>query len=370
MAAGYGEILRKKRLERRLSIADVRKGTNIDGSLIAALEEENIGAFPSESYFLGFLANYCEFLGLSFASIKKLYVEEKMRNAPPPPAEPARRRPAFLVPLIIALAVCALLGGGLAYFYFGVLRAPEKEEEDARQEEEAASPAQYQFDGAPLVRRLYKGDQILIPASQGEGNTVLTVSGTLGTLTILTPAGSQIIELSEERELDIDGDGAADIIIYLSDISNTNEENGAEIRLFAATPSTPAPAQEIESSNPDIVSSDAVPNSDTMTVIHEDTRAYPFTIIVSFREPCLFRYQSDSEEYVQNYYRSGEIASVTSSNRTRIWVSNFGAIRINVSAGLSSYDLSAGREGEVQAEDIRWVRERDGTYRIVVLELD
>ncbi|UKI55449.1 MAG: hypothetical protein L6V90_12785 [Treponema succinifaciens] len=51
-------------------------------------------------------------------------------------------------------------------------------------------------------------------------------------------------------------------------------------------------------------------------------------------------------------------------------MSNINALKIHVIAGLSSYDLEVGRAGEVQAEDIKWVRDSDGKYRLVVLELD
>ena len=37
-------------------------------------------------------------------------------------------------------------------------------------------------------------------------------------------------------------------------------------------------------------------------------------------------------------------------------MSNINALKIHVIAGLSSYDLEVGRAGEVQAEDIKWVR--------------
>ena len=99
-------------------------------------------------------------------------------------------------------------------------KIPQKKELKAREQVEKEKIHQYQFTGKPETKRLYKGDQILVPAKQGKGNIVLTVGGTLGNFSILTPSGNQIVELSEERDIDIDGDGFADLIIYLSDVSN------------------------------------------------------------------------------------------------------------------------------------------------------
>ena len=41
-----------------------------------------------------------------------------------------------------------------------------------------------------------------------------------------------------------------------------------------------------------------------------------------------------------------------------------------LTADTSRYDLEVGRAGEVKAEDIKWVHDSDGMYRIVVMELD
>ena len=252
-------------------------------------------------------------------------------------------------------------------------KIPQKKELKAREQVEKEKIHQYQFTGKPETKRLYKGDQILVPAKQGKGNIVLTVGGTLGNFSILTPSGNQIVELSEERDIDIDGDGFADLIIYLSDVSNDNEANGAEVRILEKSIENSFVAISDGKSGTElseIPAASAVKNNANRTVIHEDTRAYPFTINVTFRGSCLFRYKSDRQDYVEGYYKSGELVTITSNNGTRLWMSNINALKIHVIAGLSSYDLEVGRAGEVQAEDIKWVRDSDGKYRLVVLELD
>ena len=76
---------------------------------------------------------------------------------------------------------------------------------------------------------MYKGDIIAVPST--EGNIDLIIGQTLNELQIITPAGTQTLELSEERELDIDGQGGAEIIVYLSDISRSDASRGAEVRV-------------------------------------------------------------------------------------------------------------------------------------------
>lgn len=364
----YGELLKEARIQKNLTIQDVKQITAIEADYIQALEEEQEDAFPSESYFLGFLSNYCDALGIDRQKIYNLYRAKKIQEAPPPLILTQRKKPRFLVPLIVTLVVLVLAGTG-AYLYFGVFDVPERLAEAAPREAARETTHEYEFTGEPVTRRLYRGDQIIVPGGEG-GNIVLTVGGTLGRLELLTPTGNQIIELSEERAIDIDGDGEADLIFYLGDVSNTNEANGAEVRILEAVPGSLINVAQTELERTDIPDAGSLDNAESRINIHEDTRAYPFTVNITFRESCLLRYQSDDDPYVENFYRGGDTISITSSNGTRLWMSNFAAVNISVQAGYSSYNLDVGRDGEVQAESIRWMRDRDGRYRIVVLELD
>ena len=51
-------------------------------------------------------------------------------------------------------------------------------------------------------------------------------------------------------------------------------------------------------------------------------------------------------------------------------MSNVNALKIQVIADTSYYDLEVGRAGQVKVEDIKWIRTSEGKYQLVVLELD
>ena len=51
-------------------------------------------------------------------------------------------------------------------------------------------------------------------------------------------------------------------------------------------------------------------------------------------------------------------------------MSNINAMKIQIIADTSTYDLEVGRAGQIKVEDIKWVRDNDGKYRLVVVELD
>lgn len=60
-----GEILKKARMEQRLSLEEVESKIKIRAKFLAALEADDYHKLPSAPYIRGFIKNYSEFLGLS-----------------------------------------------------------------------------------------------------------------------------------------------------------------------------------------------------------------------------------------------------------------------------------------------------------------
>ncbi|MBR6143641.1 MAG: helix-turn-helix domain-containing protein [Treponema sp.] len=374
----YGAILKEKREEKGLTVEQVVKDTSISYQYITGLENEKDDVFPAGAYMVGFLKNYADYLGVSSEDLIRLYHAKKIQESPTPEALLRKTKPKFLVPLIVS-GVVVLLGGILAYLYFGVFKVPQKLQERALLNSTAKKTNQYMVTDQPQELRLYKGDQLLVPFEEGEGHTPLTISGTMGRLAIETPVGTQVFDLSEERVLDINGDGISELIVYLSDISNVSEKNGAQVRvslsgsqMMDAKPSVPENVELIAKPS---IGTESVANTSmntaTMKVIHEDSRSYPFTIDFSFRGPCYFRYKIDSNSKVERNFRTGESLTVTSRYKgVRLWMSNAYNVKMKVRAGMDAYDLEVGKAGQVAVEDIKWVQGRDGRFRIVIQEVD
>ncbi len=374
----YGAILKEKREEKGLSVEQVVKDTSISYQYITGLENEKDDVFPAGAYMVGFLKNYADYLGVSSEDLIRLYHAKKIQESPTPEALLRKTKPKFLVPLIVVGSV-VLLGGILAYLYFGVFKVPQKLQERALKNATAKKSNQYLVTDQPQELRLYKGDQLLVPFEEGEGHTPLTISSTLSKLAIETPVGTQVFDLSEERVLDINGDGISELIVYLSDISNVSEKNGAQVRVSLGgsqmIASNPAATENVELVAKPSIGTESVANTSlntaTMKVIHEDSRSYPFTIDFSFRGPCYFRYKIDSNSKVERNFRTGESLTVTSRYKgVRLWMSNAYNVKMKVRAGMDAYDLEVGKAGQVAVEDIKWVQGRDGKFRIVIQDVD
>ncbi len=357
----FGRLLRAARESKNIDIETAANETVISKTYLQALEQERIDLFPSETYLMGFLKNYSEYLEVDVGHITSLYRAKKIQEAPTPPSLLQRTVPRFVKPLIASLIVLLVVGAGVTVW----LLFFNKEEATGATTVLSSEPGatRHTLTDQPLTKRVYKGDIIAVPTE--EGDIDLIVGQTLNELQLITPAGTQLLELSEERELDIDGQGGAEIIVYLSDISRSDASRGAEVRVLLKDSSVAVAGRTDMESIPE-----ASQVANQWYTIHEDNRAYPFTLNITVRAACMLRYRIDSREDIENYYAAGDLITIQASNGIRLWVSNINAIKIQVQAGLRNYDLEIGKAGQVVAEDIKWIRDNSGTYRLVVIGLD
>ena len=359
----YGAILRQAREEKKITVETAAKDTSISQRYIEALESENTSIFHGEAYVVGFLRNYADYLNVDSVRLTKLYHAALVQESPVPEGLIEKPRPTYFVPAIVMSAVVVVAASALLALYFAVYRP----KQIAKQNEYAVSnkvqQKTYELDSKPLNERLYVGDQIVVPAH--DGNIVLTVaSDTDSRLGLQTPLGLQYFDLSETRELDIDGDNAVDLLVDVWEISSNKNSRGAEVYILLKDGN--AVTENIDETTIPLLASQQA----NQTVVLEDNRAYPFTLNASFRNPCVFRYQVDRKESVENYYTNGDAVTMTANNKTRVWISNGNTVKFQVIAGGRSHDLEIAKAGEVVVEDIKWIRADDGRYRLVVEALD
>ena len=359
----YGALLRKAREEKGIDFETIARETSITQEYLEALEEEDVLVFPGEPYLVGFLKIYAEYLEIDANHVLTLYNAKKIQETPPPLALTARERPRFLIPLIVSLGVIFFIALiiVLTLFVRSKLAKNEIDSANARSNEFK----KYELTEKPFSGRLFKSDQLIMGSDKG--NIFLTVAETEGIFGLETPAGMQYVELSEELEIDADGNSVPDLIVYVSDVSQKNVDRGAEVKIMLKNSSNIAVASPDENQIPN---AEDLPKEQARTEILSDTRAYPFTINASFRGGCLFRYRPDRKETVEDYFANGDIVNMTASNGIRLWISNGNAVKLQVVANSKTYDLAVPRAGEVIAQDIKWIKDTDGRYKIVVVDID
>ena len=359
----YGELLRKARLEQNLDIEKVAREILIEQRYLQGLEDEDSSVFSGEAYMMGFLRNYSNYLGLDTELILKLYNNKKIQESPVPEGLIAKHRPRWLVLTVIASLVFIL--GVIATVLILLLTKKNTEDNSEVVISSNAKSKQYELDNTKFTQRLYKGDQILVPSD--EGSIVLTVRDTLSSFGLETPAGVFYTDLSEESEIDIDGDSVADIIVYVSDISYTDVDRGVEVSILM---------RHDKSSSFDEVNVEEIPfiteinSKHPQKIILEDNRAYPFTINASFRGTCLFRSKVDNAASNEIFFNRGEVFTANPHNGIRLWISNSNTVKFTIIADSKTFDLDIGPAGQVLVEDIKWIKDTDGKYKLVIIELD
>ncbi len=366
----YGEILKNKREEKHLDFETIERETAIAKNYLLALENESPDVFPGEPYFIGFLKNYAEYLGVDKDKLITLYHARKIQETPPPAALTAHERPHYVIPLIVTLSVLAFLGLALSgYLYFRKVMAEKEQLKAATTENQDFK--KYALTEEPFEGRLFKSDQLIYKVNDKE--IYLTVIETSGAFGLEVPAGRRYVELSVEDEIDIDDDGFPELIVYVSDVSSNNIDRGAEVKIMLKDTKA---EEEPVTNEEEVQEVDEVSPEKPFKELLSDNRVYPFVINASFKAGygCLLRYRADRKDIVEDYYESGRNISLTCANGIRLWIANGNIPKFSVVANSKSYELGAngylGKAGEVVVVDIKWIKDKDGKYKLVVIDLD
>ena len=360
----YGTILMRAREEKNIDRDTAARETSITVECIRGLEEEDTSVFPGEPYMVGFLRNYAEYLGVNPDTVMSLYRSKAIQESPVPDGLFVKHK-SFLMPIIVGAGIFVVAGAAAAVLI--IFKFAHGNKNGSVVVGDGMQSKTYELTDKPLEKRLFRGDKIVYPSDRGK--IILTVSDTLASFGLDTPVGTLRTDLAEEAELDVDGDAKGDIIVYVSDISSTDASRGAEVRMLVRRgDSDMLPIDEIavEDTSQNSLSQQKHPQS----VIFEDNRAYPFTVNASFRGPCEFRYRVDRKRSNENYFTNGDVVMMTANNGVRVWMSNGNTVKFTVIADTKNYDLEIGKAGQVLVQDIKWVRDSEGKYKLVVVELD
>jgi hypothetical protein len=125
---GVGATLRRARNRRKIDLSEVEATTKIRIRYLQAIEAEEWGALPGETYACGFIRTYASYLGLDGARLADEHrrasgVErpaDRLPHAEPSGARTGRRRrgprvpPRVLAAIVSAVLVAALIAVGLS----------------------------------------------------------------------------------------------------------------------------------------------------------------------------------------------------------------------------------------------------------------
>jgi cytoskeletal protein RodZ len=385
-----GEQLRAARERKGLSLDRVADETNIAKRYLTGLETEDFSVFPGDPYVIGFLRNYAEYLGLSSDELVNAYKNIKIQEQPVPIQELIPKRgPSKLAVGAIVLGAVAVIAVVLAI----ALPRHGKSGEDLAMTHRQA--VEYRVEGTTFEKRLFVGDSLLV--TYGGEKYKLLVSRIDDAVTLETPVGASRLMLGEEGTIDLDKNNQPELKVLVSDLSKKDASKGAVLRLEYSSPDAAlaASAQAPTPANPDQAASTAAPGttvaalpavstapavgapvtataSGKPVVLFEAGKKtpYPFVLSVTFRGPCMFRYEIDKRDRDEHYYRKGDTVTVNAQNSVKLWASNAQAVKLTVQAsGGKSADLDMGGAGEVAVKRIAWSQD-GGAWVLGAAEVD
>jgi cytoskeletal protein RodZ len=356
-----GSKLKAARENKGYSYDQVCRETNIASRYIQALEEETFDVFPGEAYLLGFLRNYGEYLGLNPQELQAGYRALKIQEQSVPVEQllhSASRAPKIIRNILVIVLALAAGGAGVWLFLNQSWRTEPANTAERRE------PVNYEMSGPFLERRFYQGDTVLITLGDSSYKVELVSLGE--TVTLNTPLGEKLIDLSQEISISPEQDSNDAIVITALDFSKTDPNAGVQLRIDVNNGSAADGNGGVTAE-----SSTAVANA---PVILTSPNAHPFTLQVNFQGYCLFRWEilaeRDRQGRREEYFQRASDLTISAQNGIRIGVSNATAARIQVIGGGNTVPLEIGSAGEVVAADIRWIRDEDSRYRLVMLRLD
>jgi len=389
-----GEKLKAAREEKGYSPDQVARDTNIARRFILAMENEDFEAFPGDTYLIGFLRNYSDYLGLDADRIVNLYRNMKIQEQPIPMEElirGKRKGPASRIVLFSLLGVLVLAGAGFGIFSLVQRNAGTAEDTVAEAQSAEASESssdRYEMTQEIVARRFSSGQSILVHMS--EGTVPLSIKDIGEKVAITTPDGLQELGLGESISLDLTLDGVEDLLVEVQDIDRRGATAvirldrgvGRAAEIVAVDEETPGagagPEGQDTSASGAATASAGAAVSETVSeevqqpveyletapsrgrerdavVIISSENAEPFRLSVTFRGYSLVRYVRDKEYREQRYFNRDDTFQLDVNREVMLWVSNAGTFK----AQIAGQDVSVGGQGEVAACLIRWEEDED-----------
>jgi cytoskeleton protein RodZ len=377
-----GEKLRLAREQANYTLDQVARDTNVARRFLQALEEEDFSAFPGETYALGFLRTYAEYLGLDAQELVALFHNLQIQEQPLPMSEllDTRRRipprllylgggAAVVVIAIVGLILWQVLSRGPGGATAGLAARGTGEE--------------FVFQDQVRTSWFARGDVIAVKVA--DRTYRLTVAAIGDTLTLAVPGGTIEMGIGKERLVDLDGDERDDLRVVWNDVDRTAAERRVNLGLYRVSIAGPSGTETTDGSATDAAGTvvdaasgtGAAASAGTAGVVAPPMRAgtfktlvaargavaEPFTVGFRIRGDCLFRFLVDTKEREERFFQKDETLQLDAKGRITLWLSNAGAVRATV--GGTEYEL--GRSGEVATRTIAW--RKDAASGAYVLEI-
>jgi len=378
-----GPIFKEARAKSGKTIDDAVRETKIAKKYLIAIEDENFDIFPGETYLLGFLRNYSQFLGLDPDEMVLKYRDYKIQEQPAPieqlTAKPKNTRRYLLTILVALLVVSSVL-----YILLSGRKDQKGQKAEKVETEEQKKPAEtsnvYEFDEEEIIRDFKKGDIIKIPVS--DKVYTISIDGISDNLAFSIMGIPFNLSTDERVEVDFDRDGRKDVMIRTNRLGE-GTVNLTLKKLYQSAGGTLAagekPAVETETSGRDTSGRDTpevviLKENDLLSKIPIAPKS-GFQIVSSYEKTDIaavlkavqtsyLGYIIDEGEKKEALLHDGDELTLQAKDVLRLMVANSKGIDLRINEIMVPH----GEDRAITAKIIRWYRDRENSdlYHLII----
>jgi cytoskeleton protein RodZ len=385
-----GPLFRDARTKSGRTVEDASRETKIAKKYLLGIENENFDIFPGETYLIGFLRNYAQFLGLDPDEMVRKYRDYKIQEQPAPieqlTARPRNTRKYFLLALISVIIVATVL-----YFSLSgrkgeqeIIKRREKgEESQKRSREEQTSKINENiiaFEEEEVIKDFKKGDRIDFPL--GEKKYSISIDNIDENLDFSVESIPFSLQTDEYVEIDFDRDGRKDLLVRPNRLGE-GMVNLTLKRLYKSDllAKEMSPLQkdkttgEVESGPPDVV----IVKEDELTSPIPVVPKTGFQIVSSYEKTAItmsvrglttayLGFTVDNGKKEEKLMKNGDELNITAQETLRLSIANANGIELKI----NNVPVTLGESGQVVAKVVRWYRdkEKNDLFHLVIDDLE
>jgi len=378
-----GPIFKEARAESGKSIDDAVKETKIAKKYLLAIENENFDIFPGETYLIGFIRNYSQFLGLDPDEMVLKYRDYKIQEQPAPieqlTAKTSTLKRFILIGITFVIIVSSVLYILLTRDRSKKVKVKEEKVPHAEVEEEKeqkGTAGLTVFEEEEIIRDFVKGDVIEIPVKNAVHR--ISIDGIDENLEFSIEDIPFILSTDERVEIDFDRDGRKDILLRINRMGE-GIVNLTLKKIFK----TESSDLSIGLTDTETATAGATAGPPEVVIIKEDELFADIPVapksgfhIVSGYEKTDIKtairgvstayvaYDIDEGEKQEILLRNGDELAFTAKDVVRIMAANARGINIQI----NDVSVTLGKGGETVAKVVRWYRDSDDSdlYHLII----
>ncbi len=378
-----GPLFREARIQSGKSVDDAVRETKIAKKYLIAIENEDFDIFPGETYLIGFLRNYAQFLGLDSDEMVIKYRDYKIQEQPAPIEQLVARPKNARRNILLAFVVLIVIGAALYIILGGKDKKGEGEEKQKKaqktEQAEKAAPVEEAwaivFEEEEITRDFSRGE--IISVSHKGREHIISIDGIEEDLEFSISSIPFSLTADERVEIDFDRDGRKDLLIRTNmlDINTVNltlkrlyktADGSSDITLGQdeeSPGSVSGPPEVVIIKESDLASSGPIAPETGFQIVsgYEKT---DIAAIIRARATVYLGYYVDEEQKEEALLRVGDELELEAGEMLRLTATNANATEVEI----NRVPVTLGSSGETVAKLVRWYRDANDSelYHLVI----